>query len=290
MFDSVSTVGLFWVLVAFVIGIDNGVLSNVDLVSDATTKKKKKYEQPKPVSEFRLLTSFRRLITYPLGFTCFIVIVVIGSVFFIYSFNIKAYNASSNLLTAQNPVLTWNERIEIYDNSIDEFPYLANYPRVELLNQMLLYWQYIDDNDIEFILKTADKYVEDGMINQPEDWRLLLSLGSLYQKASARGESSYLAPGESSYLDKSAKITQRALSRAPTRIETTQLLVLQHAFNKDYTSSKEVIADYINDNPDGEEHLCEIIVLIDQSEYLAKFESEGKQPTAEYVPIKQCLD
>ena len=290
LFDSVSTVGLFWVLVAFVIGIDNGVLSNVDLVSDATTKKKKKYEQPKPVSEFRLLTSFRRLITYPLGFTCFIVIVVIGSVFFIYSFNIKAYNASSNLLTAQNPVLTWNERIEIYDNSIDEFPYLANYPRVELLNQMLLYWQYIDDNDIEFILKTADKYVEDGMINQPEDWRLLLSLGSLYQKASARGESSYLAPGESSYLDKSAKITQRALSRAPTRIETTQLLVLQHAFNKDYTSSKEVIADYINDNPDGEEHLCEIIVLIDQSEYLAKFESEGKQPTAEYVPIKQCLD
>jgi len=288
LFDSVSTAGLFWVLVAFVISIDSGVLSNVDLVSDETTKKKKKNEQSK--SAFRLLTSFRRLITYPLGFTCFIVIVIIGSVFFIYSFNIKAYNASSNLLTAQNPVLTWNERVEIYDNSIDEFPYLANYPRVELLNQMLLYWQYIDDNDIEFILKTADKYVEDGMINQPEDWRLLLSLGSLYQKASARGESSYLAPGESSYLDKSAKITQRALSRAPTRIETTQLLVLQHAFNKDYTSSKEVIADYIDDNPDGEKHLCEIIVLIDQSEYLAKFEAEGKQPTAEYVPIKQCLD
>ena len=87
---------------------------------------------------------------------------LIGSVFFIYSFNIKTYNASSNLLTAQNPVLTWNERVEIYDNSIDEFPYLANYPRVELLNQMLLYWQYIEDNDIEFILKTADKYVEDG--------------------------------------------------------------------------------------------------------------------------------
>ncbi|GIT15729.1 MAG: hypothetical protein CM1200mP37_3100 [Chloroflexota bacterium] len=34
-------------------------------------------------------------------------------------------------LHPQNPVLTWNERVEIYDNSIDEFPYLANYPRVK---------------------------------------------------------------------------------------------------------------------------------------------------------------
>ena len=290
LFDSVSTAGLFWVLVAFVISIDHGVLSNVDLGSDVTTKKKKKNEQSKSSSEFHLLTSFRKLIAHPLVFTSFAVIVIIGSVFFIYSFNIKAYNAASNLLTAQNPVITWNERVEIYDKVINEFPYLANYPRVELLNQMLMYWQFIDDNDIEFVLNTADRYVKDGMINQPEDWRLLVSLGSLYQKASARGESSYLAPGESSYLDKSAEITQRALTRAPTRIETTQLLILQHAFNKDYTSSKEVIAEYIHNNPHGEEHLCEIIVVIDQSEYLAKFEAEGKQPTSEYVPIKQCLD
>jgi len=93
LFDSVSTAGLFWVLVAFVISIDSGVLSNVDLVSDETTKKKKKNEQSK--SAFRLLTSFRRLITYPLGFTCFIVIVIIGSVFFIYSFNITFSSKNS---------------------------------------------------------------------------------------------------------------------------------------------------------------------------------------------------
>ena len=282
LFDSVSTVGLFWVLVAFVIAIDNGVLSNVDLGSDITNKKKNKKKQSKSPSDFHFLTSFRKLITHPFGFTSFVIILIVGSIFFMYSFNIKAYNAASNLLTAQNPGITWNERVEIYDQVINEFPYLANYPRVELLNQMLKYWQFIDDNDIEFILKTADEYVKEGMINQPEDWRLLVSLGSLYQKASARGDSSY--------LDKSAQITQRALTRAPTRIETTQLLILQHAFKKDYTSSKKVIAEYVRDNPAGEEHLCEIIVLIDHSEFQANLEASGKGSTTEYIPIKQCLD
>jgi len=141
-----------------------------------------------------------------------IVIVVIGvSIFYL---NMKPFNAATAIAQTNSPNITWEQRFGFFEESIDEFPALANYPRLLLLSQVSNNFGSLSPKEFSAGLALIEKEGAQGLAEEPENWRLHVALAHFYQVA---------AQANVSLLDKSKVHVEEADKLAPRTIEVNAI-------------------------------------------------------------------
>ncbi len=141
-----------------------------------------------------------------------IVIVVIGvSIFYL---NMKPFNAATAIVQTSAPNITWEQRFGFFEESIDEFPALANYPRLLLLSQVSNNFGSLSPKEFSAGLALIEKEGAQGLAEEPENWRLHVALAHFYQVA---------AQADVSLLDKSKVHVEEADKLAPRTIEVNAI-------------------------------------------------------------------
>jgi hypothetical protein len=103
----------------------------------------------------------------------------------IYLSNYRPYNAALAIVQTTGSGITWEERFGYYEESIDSFPQLANYPRLILLGQLTDNWaNVVGSNQVARALAIADAEGRNALRSEPEGWRMYVALARFYQAAS----------------------------------------------------------------------------------------------------------
>ena len=101
---------------------------------------------------------------------------------------------------------TWRGVVGQFDESIEAFPPLANYPRFIFITTVTQNWAVLSEQEqVEGVAK-AEALAEDALASEPELWRIYVALGSLYQRA---------AQDNPTYLDLARLRVKRAVELAP---------------------------------------------------------------------------
>ena len=136
----------------------------------------------------------------------------------VYSLNIRTYQAATAVVKTANPAITWDQRFELFEESIDSFPPLANYPRQVLFAQLTNNWDLLSPDEIAVALVTMEREAEDAIKAEPRGWRIYVALAQLYQKASPLGPE---------YDQKARSFVDKAIELAPN---TPQIAALKQQF------------------------------------------------------------
>ena len=242
----VSKLQIF-ILIAFI--------SYVDLNSNQISLIKRSLKQfNKIFSNYKkLLNSFSivRYINLSFGISGIII-----SIFLIFFVNIPIFKGSKNIIKAINPQLDWTTRVDIYSDSINLFPPLANHYRMMFLNQVLADFSTIDQKEFDLIIDFVHDTQIAGIVEDPYDWRIYVASAGIYQ---------YSASYNSSLLLKSSELVDRAEKISPNRIEILQVKALQNFAERNLKEGFKDLVEYIDQDPASLVHLTSLLfVFTDQ--------------------------
>ena len=164
----------------------------------------------------------------------------------IYQFNYRAFESSSSILRLLDSSLSWQQRLDKFDQTVDSFPQLANYPRIVMFNQLTRNWGSLNPQEAGAALAAVDREGRKGIASEPEEWRLYLSVASLYHRA---------APADQGYVDRARSLVEEATELAPVRIETVQMQVQQHVVERNYAAALGIIDGYLEKTPNAARYL-----------------------------------
>jgi hypothetical protein len=101
-------------------------------------------------------------------------------------------------------------------------------------------WGAMTDEERKQAVLIADRQGQIGIMSEPEDWRIHLTLARVYQLA---------APFNSSFIDEARSLVDRAGQLAPERIEVVQMQVMQQASERKFDVALGAIDEYLKKNP-----------------------------------------
>ena len=130
----------------------------------------------------------------------------------------------------------WDETLDLFEESIDASPGLANYPRRWMLTTLNNCWHTLSQADLQRVTMLLQTQLDDALEAEPKEWRIHLAFANLYQTAGRR---------DSSYLPLARDLLEEAIELAPERIELIQLLVRQFVIEGNPDGAMAVIDDYL---------------------------------------------
>jgi O-antigen ligase len=193
LFDTPATVLQFAILVGFVAGLENttepAVVAQDGVSEEAATEK-------------AASTPVRGWVLPAIGIISIIgvsALVALGIVI-----NTRIYYASKIVVRTQEPTITWEQRADLFQKSIDTFRPLANYPRVFLIGQVSSNISRMSDDDMALMMDMIDREAVQATEGEPEEWKIVADLALLYYFAAAR-EAKYQEQADS-YLESAIEL------------------------------------------------------------------------------------
>ncbi len=180
-----------------------------------------------------------------------IVLVVLSLVLYYASY--RPYHGAATVLNTTVPTITWQERFRLFDESIDSFNQLANYPRLVLFQQLKDNWHVLPLSDAQAALGIVKKEAEAALKAEPREWRIYVTLAYLYQRASS------LDP---SLLQQGRAHIETARELAPERVEVFQAMAIQQVAEGDLEGASNTIDQYLELSPESDFYFNEIKALI----------------------------
>ena len=118
-----------------------------------------------------------------------------GAVFY----NGRQYSAAATTLQGR-AAPSWEQRSAYYDRAIAQFPGMANYPRLYLINDAAVvaeseYSRRFSDDEFGQIVGPARAAGEQGLAAEPENWRFRVALARFYLAAAGR-DAEYIGPAQ----------------------------------------------------------------------------------------------
>ena len=260
LFDTPGTVVQFVLLMGFIVYVDTAPEAAV--VSTPESGKAKLESQSGGVASRGYLQSDVSLVV-ALAIAATLVSVAIHFV------NYRPYSGSRTILATLNPSITWEERLDLFDRSIDAFPPLANYPRIVMFDQLTNNWDRLNVEEAKQALEVVNREGLDGIKSEPQEWRLYLPLASLYRKAASL---------DAGYMARARALVEAAVTLAPQRIEVNVHLVIQRMAEKDYEGARSAIDEYLDRNPRAARRFEVLRVQTQQlllAQYMAQEDYEG---------------
>ena len=129
----------------------------------------------------------------------------------------------------------WDQTLDLFEESIDASPGLANYPRRWMLTALNNCWHTLSQADLERVTVLLQTQLDDALEAEPKEWRIHLSFANLYQTAGRR---------DPSYLPLARELLDEAIELAPERIELIQLQVRQFVIEGNTDVAMAIIDDY----------------------------------------------
>ena len=145
-------------------------------------------------------------------------IAVLALLFLSVYINFRTFNAAVSILRASNQSNTFGQTLGNFEDSIDTFGPLANYPRLIMFRGISDNWESLSDAQVEEALITLDRESKLAIEGEPENWRIYVELARLYKKASSF---------DAKYLERADSYLDTATELAPNRIEVLELLPKQ---------------------------------------------------------------
>ena len=118
-----------------------------------------------------------------------------GAVFY----NGRQYSAAATTLQGR-AAPSWEQRSAYYDRAIAQFPGMANYPRLYLINDAAVvaeseYSRGFSDDEFGQIVAPVQAAGEQGLAAEPENWRFRVALARFYLAAAGR-DAEYIGPAQ----------------------------------------------------------------------------------------------
>ena len=157
----------------------------------------------------------------------------------IYYFSYRPYSAATAVVKTGDPTITWDRRFEYFEESIDAFPPLANYPRLILVSQLVDNWDNLTQPEVTAALEIVERESVQALKDEPQSWRINVALTRFYQEASS------LDPA---YLEKARAHLDMANDLAPETDEIFKSWILQQMAERDFEAAYEPVARYIHQN------------------------------------------
>lgn len=234
LFDTPGTGPLFYLLLGFMVYVDTSVQT-----AEAGGPEAQAAERSGSLSRRRFLRSQNALLGALVGTSALIAI----TIFFV---NYRAFDASTTLLEMLDGSSTWDERLEKFDRTVDTFPQLANYPRIVMFNQLNKSWRNLTPEEATAALTVSTREGLAGIDSEPEEWRIYLSLASIYHQAVATH------PGS---LESARQLVDHAARLSPARIEVVQMQVQQSVLENDHAAALSMIDAYLEKSPEAARYL-----------------------------------
>ena len=118
----------------------------------------------------------------------------------------RPYVAATTALSALNPTVPWDRRLERFERSFDSFGGLANFPRHLFFTHLTNRWDTMTVAEAEMAMAMVEEEGRRALYTEPRGWRLYVGLSRLYKVASAL---------DSGYLERSESYARRASELAP---------------------------------------------------------------------------
>lgn len=259
LFDTPGTVGQFMLLVGFAVYLDTTSDEDAAVRPELRDKVVERRIHHSSIlswafrSESLSQGKQKRINTESIPVFSFqIVAVVIFVSATIFTLNIRAFNASRTILGTMDPNKSWASRMDYFEETVETFPQLANYPRIQLFQLLAGDWKNLNDHDKERALRLTQEQGKIAFNQEPQEWRLYAHIASLYQR---------MGP---SFHDKSRVMVGKVLELAPERLETIGLQVSQAVVEGNYKTAHEVIDRYVGKYPEAGAHFDILRKRIDQ--------------------------
>ena len=165
-----------------------------------------------------------------------------------YYLEYRPFLGARTVINTLDQSLTWDQRLEQFERSIDAFPPLANYPRIVMFNQLHNGWPKLVEEEVAGkALLAAEMQGLDARTGEPEEWRVYMALASLYQRAGGF---------DPTYVPKARELVDVAAELAPDRIEIVQRLVRQDMIERDFEKALARIDAYVGKTPESVHHFA----------------------------------
>ena len=157
----------------------------------------------------------------------------------IYYFSYRPYSAATAVAKTFDPTISWDQRFGYFEESIDAFPPLANYPRLILVYQLVDDWDNLAQREVTSALEIVERESVQALRDEPQSWRINVALTRFFQQASS------LAPA---YLERARTHLTAANELAPETDEVFKGWILQQMAERDFEAAYEPVARYIQQN------------------------------------------
>lgn len=212
LFDSPVTVLQFAVLVSFFVAEEmQQRQTQLDSADDEGRS------QPPASSRINVGERLSVLFSSPVGGTISALILAVLLGFSIYFLNIKPFNAAATIVQTSDPNITWIQRFGLFEQAIDEFPALANYPRLLLLSQVSNNLSTLTTEELEAAVALIEKEGAQGLIDEPEGWRIHVAMAHFYQTVAL------LDVSQQEILDRAREHVEKADKLAPRTVEVNAI-------------------------------------------------------------------
>ena len=195
LFDTPTTVMLFCVLAAFTVAEEQRL--NAD-------RKDARVEPPRSLLRMDL-TGLSHALRTPVGATALASVAALATVLALLFLNFRAYSAAEDIAMAKRAA-QWEVKLELFNQAIDDFPGLANYPRRELIDEATRSIESLPEDEVRALVDRVADEARRGLEAEPDNWRLMISLARFYQAASEMDES---------YVEVAQEYANDAAQRAP---------------------------------------------------------------------------
>ena len=187
LFDTPTTVMQLSLLIAFVVSEEMWARSHAQqAASDRRESPSGRPGFPRRWDHNLRLPEVSGLLRSWIGMGAVIALVAALTIFSLAQLNFKAYSGAAATLQATIPQSTWSDWLDAFDRAIAEFPALANYPRIVLVDRASAQMADMTDEDFEKTVELITTEGQRGLAAEPENWRLQANLGEFFQVAATR--------------------------------------------------------------------------------------------------------
>lgn len=124
--------------------------------------------------------------------------------------NLRTFSGAKYAHKTNSPTISWDMRLSYFEESIKHSPFLANYSRMFLINQVSNNMQRMTKDELARALEFIELQAEPSLKAEPENWRINVLLAGFYQNASERINREYLKKARE-YLDEAIRLAPRTL-------------------------------------------------------------------------------
>ena len=262
LFDTPGTVGQFYLLMGFVVYLETAGRAEAIVPVEPQKARAPGERQPEAAILGGLVarlspilshpaqvgaSSGRRLMAgeSPLKLGAQLAVATALLTVMVYFMNLGPYAGSRAIIETVDRSLTWDERLEIYDEAITAFEPLANYPRLVMFNQLAVQWRTLNGEQARKAIEAANREGLAAMESEPEEWRIYDTLAGLYQRVAA---------SDADYAARARLMVNAAQELAPERIEIQRLLARQYILEKEYEKAHESLDRFEEKYPEAAPH------------------------------------
>ena len=136
-------------------------------------------------------------------------------------FNVRQFTAATAVVQTSDPQISWADRFSFFEESIGDFPGLANYPRLLLMSQVTNNIGTLNVDELNAALELIEREGAEALKAEPESWRIHLSLARFYQLISQVDPSSLETARQ--HIDEGVRLAPKTLDADATRREQERL-------------------------------------------------------------------